>query len=599
MNASTAVSQRRRKRMRTQTRSTPWKDSFELDAVGQSLLLAAKLLSSQGVMTPTLLSESEQSDLYNALFRVNMWKARSDQGRIPHSMETTFALAQVAWRDATDANVSSIELRMAYSTAILRGVNGLADALQQNRAYAASVASLCEQRGLPGWLVDIRHEAAHNDLPSLSVLRLATKTFLGYLQERYWEPLTNARSGARETAVQLLVKYKETCKKNATGTDSDKKEEAADDDAASAASNSSSDESEMDDDNDDNIWGQSLGTSQNRFSAFLDASKPKPKKKRKKEMPKSDGEKQAQNAVHSALHFARAFVRDTPIDVGYQVALSLLVWGGIGDAPSGRGVLIPGSPASFPASEEGIQRIRHRYSPLLRVLCKSWPGFMHALLVHLVDHVILIETLSAENELDAGSERKLYFLDSWIRLLLSRRFHMHNDNTVARFGKQDLSKKVPANWTKAEHDFMESVAPCSVLLQAGLPLNYLCDRCLGSGKPNVANGIHGLGIMLSDILGDNRVSNHAVAITNEARTSQPEPSGDSVKAKATGSLSLDEMEMMLDGGTIGTAVERTKASPSSLKKETANTSSTGVKSAWSHCQTWDSCAIGSLPGRPV
>lgn len=590
--SSSAVSQqRRRKRMRTQTRSTPWKDSFELDSVGRALLLAGRMLSSDGSMTPTLLSKEEQADLQHVLYRVNMWKARSDQGRIPHSMETTFTLAQVAWRDAiSSGQVSSMELRMAYATAILRGVNGLADALQQNRAYAASVASLCEQIGLPGWLVDIRHEAAHNDLPTLSVLRLATKTFLGYLEERYWTPMANSRFEMRDAAADLLVKYKETCKKTPSTSDGASEQKPVDETSSSESSFSSEEEESEPSSN-------NLGTNRNRFAVFLDTAGPvKSKKQRQMDEVKAK-EKAARvaskEAVHSALHFARAFVRDVPIDVGYQVALSFLVWGGIGEAPSGRGVLIPGSPASFPETEEGIQRIRQRYKPLILVLCKAWPGFADALLVHMIDHVLSIEA-SIIDEVDAGSERKLYFLTSWIRFLLSREFHVRNDKSIAQYKRQDLSDKRPAKWTKAEREFMESPAPYPALSQAQLPLNSLCDRCLTVGKPGVASGGHTLGMILTDVLGEDRVENYGVSVNGTDTLlgpRKPEPVQAAVEARHPIELSLNHMERLLDDNT--TQKEATLAP----KRGEPLAPSTDVKSAWSQCQTWEACAIGSLPGR--
>ena len=94
--------------MRTQTRLTSWKDGYELDTVGRALLLAVRLLD-EAKMSP--LTQDEQADLQHALCRVNMWKARSDQGRIPHSMETTYCLAQVAWRDVTFARIMACHRR--------------------------------------------------------------------------------------------------------------------------------------------------------------------------------------------------------------------------------------------------------------------------------------------------------------------------------------------------------------------------------------------------------------------------------------------------------------------------------------------------------
>jgi ribosomal biogenesis protein LAS1 len=67
---------------------------------------------------------------------------------------------------------SSLVLRQAYASAIIRLVNGLVDPLQFG-AYARSIASIAAQLGLPLWLVELRHAATHEDLPSLEVLRQA------------------------------------------------------------------------------------------------------------------------------------------------------------------------------------------------------------------------------------------------------------------------------------------------------------------------------------------------------------------------------------------------------------------------------------------
>eukprot|EP00850_Spirogloea_muscicola_P017031 SM000142S00545 [mRNA] locus=s142:315406:318549:+ [translate_table: standard] len=70
--------------------------------------------------------------------------------------------------------------------AIVRLVNGVADQAQRG-LYAQPVASLAAAAGLPAFLVDIRHESAHNQLPTLSLLRLASKQALAWLEVNYWE----------------------------------------------------------------------------------------------------------------------------------------------------------------------------------------------------------------------------------------------------------------------------------------------------------------------------------------------------------------------------------------------------------------------------
>lgn len=49
-------------------------------------------------------------------------------------------------------------------------VNGLVDPLQFGQ-YARSIASIAAQLGLPLWLVELRHAATHEELPSLELLR--------------------------------------------------------------------------------------------------------------------------------------------------------------------------------------------------------------------------------------------------------------------------------------------------------------------------------------------------------------------------------------------------------------------------------------------
>ncbi len=64
-------------------------------------------------------------------------------------------------------------------------VNGITDSQQKGRV-AVSVASLASAAGLPRLLVDLRHEATHNELPSLQVLRLAAQQALAWLRANYW-----------------------------------------------------------------------------------------------------------------------------------------------------------------------------------------------------------------------------------------------------------------------------------------------------------------------------------------------------------------------------------------------------------------------------
>ena len=64
-------------------------------------------------------------------------------------------------------------------------VNGITDS-QQKGKVAHSVANLAAAAGVPRLLVDLRHEATHNELPSLPVLRLGVQQALEWLENNYW-----------------------------------------------------------------------------------------------------------------------------------------------------------------------------------------------------------------------------------------------------------------------------------------------------------------------------------------------------------------------------------------------------------------------------
>lgn len=73
-----------------------------------------------------------------------------------------------------------------------------------------------KQIGLPAYFIDLRHDAIHGDLPSLTIFREATKEALKWLWNDYWhhldtkirKPLQNDGSGtAKEQARKILRDY--------------------------------------------------------------------------------------------------------------------------------------------------------------------------------------------------------------------------------------------------------------------------------------------------------------------------------------------------------------------------------------------------------
>ena len=63
---------------------------------------------------------------------------------------------------------------MLYSMSFIRFVNRLIDPAQKG-VYALSMTGIAETLGLPGWFIDLRHAATHDQLPALSLLRNGCK----------------------------------------------------------------------------------------------------------------------------------------------------------------------------------------------------------------------------------------------------------------------------------------------------------------------------------------------------------------------------------------------------------------------------------------
>eukprot|EP00887_Chlorella_sp_A99_P003157 scaffold9.g3157.t1 len=152
-------------------RSVPWSSWEEWRAVGQWLLSV------------------QPDDVQRGLERVAAWRVR---GRVPLGVDITACLVAARAADAAAARggaaaaaAAEPALRLQLSMALVRMVNGISDSAQRGRT-AASVAALAAGAGLPRLLVDLRHEATHNELPSLRALRAAAGQALGWLAPQYW-----------------------------------------------------------------------------------------------------------------------------------------------------------------------------------------------------------------------------------------------------------------------------------------------------------------------------------------------------------------------------------------------------------------------------
>ncbi|KAL3486638.1 Las1-like-domain-containing protein [Aspergillus germanicus] len=155
---------------------TPWKHHSDLLAV-----------RSQFYPDP----EYDGPDMRSAACAtVGAWKLR---GTLPHPVEATALLTDAILHD--DARENSVfSIRATYAAAFCRFVTGLVD----SKLYAGQRKTMfarAMELGLPASFVELRHEATHRELPSLTVLRNSTQRSLEWLWGFYWGRI-DAISGA-------------------------------------------------------------------------------------------------------------------------------------------------------------------------------------------------------------------------------------------------------------------------------------------------------------------------------------------------------------------------------------------------------------------
>ncbi|KAI0430806.1 Las1-like-domain-containing protein [Xylaria sp. FL1042] len=163
-------------------------------------------------VAPAIALDAERRQ-QQAVSRVSMWMQR---GGCPHLVESTALLTAAVLSDLhesrTKANSSSYAIRAAYSAAFSRFVTGLLDG-QQDKLRKMSMYSIAKNIGLPATFVELRHQATHEQLPSLSKLRSAANNALTWIWDFYWKGLTPVNKGSSKEGdpsnpgKDLLLRY--------------------------------------------------------------------------------------------------------------------------------------------------------------------------------------------------------------------------------------------------------------------------------------------------------------------------------------------------------------------------------------------------------
>ncbi|AMD22484.1 HHL286Wp [Eremothecium sinecaudum] len=104
---------------------------------------------------------------------------------VPHAVDATSQLVACQIFDDNSAPVDAVKL--SYTLALIRFVNGMLDPTQQSQ-FAIPLHTLAELNGLPSWFVELRHAGTHErDMISLEMLRMGCKEALDWLWEHYWD----------------------------------------------------------------------------------------------------------------------------------------------------------------------------------------------------------------------------------------------------------------------------------------------------------------------------------------------------------------------------------------------------------------------------
>lgn len=585
-----SLSRKKIAHLRNTARITPWYDDDERCRVGQGLLLASRLFPARGSGVNNNVDTDENNiiaGLRIALNCVAVWRSKCGGGSgvsLPHAVDATATLASALYEDYRvtklhETSTTLNQLQNAYSSTILRSVNGLADSY---RRYAPndkgmSVMQCCAMAGLPSWIVDVRHDASHSALPSLCVCRLAAIESLNFWNRHYWISQIAIVDDLADTAAEILIRYQTVAMTEMLAVEGKQQRQQH------QSQQKHQKQQHQQQNTEDTFTHKEMkakkadptikvkkdtnkkGGYVNPWSILSD-DKPKKKKKRKTEDIKHEegminvdsvmkdvtmtestidatrDERKTGNSEPpagasllsataskpeppvpmTARDCALEYVRTIPMDVAYTTALRFLVWG----RPTRRkqsskpleddtvtsdkdnkidddgpalltlpvdhhivtSQVITSTLLERESYDLSFERLRTMYDPLLIATASPYPGFLHALFVHMVDAILTLvgDRGCSEDQTqpmgDVGvdkSDRKvdtirlghhIQYLTRWVRYILSRTFHMHFDTSVALWSDHSVDDNVTAEViVQHKHD-----APCESTGVTDMP--PLCEQ---------------------------------------------------------------------------------------------------------------------------
>lgn len=130
-----------------------------------------------------------QENYSKALKIINYWTARQEKISWGVSCTKNFlAIKSEMAQDDSDAHdINFVFYQNALASAISNFVGLALEKLYKTHKTSSSMQFLADKIGIESWIVDLRHEISHGELPELPVLQEAGEFCFDWLRKNYWD----------------------------------------------------------------------------------------------------------------------------------------------------------------------------------------------------------------------------------------------------------------------------------------------------------------------------------------------------------------------------------------------------------------------------
>uniref|UniRef100_A0A915E1Z5 LAS1-like protein n=1 Tax=Ditylenchus dipsaci TaxID=166011 RepID=A0A915E1Z5_9BILA len=120
---------------------------------------------------------------------LNMWMCRMGSSTPVFIIISELIHRSLVLDKREDCNhLENADLALIYGSAIIRFINYVNECCQpKHGSKNLSIAEAVIRMSIPGWIVNLRHDATHNNMPPLTMLRKALMFCRNWLWTEYWK----------------------------------------------------------------------------------------------------------------------------------------------------------------------------------------------------------------------------------------------------------------------------------------------------------------------------------------------------------------------------------------------------------------------------